>query len=71
MSIKLTKKVVQNMHRRLNQLIKENDYDLQNEVIQKYSKRLDRVIVIFNKKVLKSSQKNEQWPALVRNSNPQ
>ena len=60
MSITLTKKVVQKMHRRLNQLIKDKDYDLQHQAIQKYSKRLDRMILCYNKKVLKNTRKNEQ-----------
>jgi len=44
------------MYFRLNDLIEANDYDLMNEEVQRYSKRLDRILVYYEKKVLKEKQ---------------
>jgi predicted YcjX-like family ATPase len=37
------------MHNKLDKLIESHNYDLQNSEIQKYSKKLDRVILLYTK----------------------
>ncbi|HOV25896.1 MAG TPA: Spo0E family sporulation regulatory protein-aspartic acid phosphatase [Pseudobacteroides sp.] len=39
------------MHIRLNKLIEINNFDLQSHPVQQYSRRLDRVLTFYNKKL--------------------
>ncbi|NLD46860.1 MAG: Spo0E family sporulation regulatory protein-aspartic acid phosphatase [Clostridiaceae bacterium] len=41
--------LITKMHFRLNQIIESNDFDLLNENVQQYSRRLDRVLTYYNR----------------------
>ena len=49
MSQKLMYILISKMNIKLNDLIETNDYDLLCEKVQCYSKRLDRVLTLYNK----------------------
>jgi hypothetical protein len=51
MSKELMYILITKMHIKLNDLIETSDYDLLCEKVQRYSKRLDRVLTIYNKPV--------------------
>lgn len=48
--------LITKMHIKLNDLIETNNYDLLSEKVQHYSKRLDKVIAIYNKTITGSHQ---------------
>ncbi|TYQ14717.1 UNVERIFIED_CONTAM: hypothetical protein Cloal_1082 [Acetivibrio alkalicellulosi] len=58
MSTELMFTLITKMHLKLNKLIEENNYDLLNENVQHYSRRLDKVLCRFNKITGKSPDFN-------------
>jgi hypothetical protein len=57
MSKKLMYILITKMHIKLNDLIETNNYDLLCEKVQRYSKRLDKVLTLYNKSVKENYQK--------------
>lgn len=49
MSKELMRILVAKMHVKLNNLVEECNYDLLNEKVQKYSRRMDKVLMRYNK----------------------
>lgn len=49
MSKDLMYRLITRMHFRLNKIIESNNYDLLNEDVQHYSRRLDRVLIRYNR----------------------
>jgi hypothetical protein len=56
MSVVVVKKAIQKMRQKLNTLISDNNFDLQDANIQEYSRRLDKAIITYNKKVLNNPE---------------
>ena len=52
MSSEIMYALITKMHIKLNKLIEKCNYDLLNNDVQRYSKRLDKVIVLYNKATL-------------------
>ena len=46
--------IIAKMHIKLNKLIEDNDFDLLCHEVQHYSRRLDKVLVSYNKKLAKN-----------------
>jgi len=51
MSKELMYSLIARMHIRLNKIIEINNFDLQSHPVQHYSRRLDRVLTFYNKKL--------------------
>lgn len=49
--------LIAKMYIRLNQLIEKHDFNLQNEDVQKYSRRLDRALLHYSNLVKKEEEK--------------
>lgn len=58
MSKELMYILINKMHIKLNDLIETNNYDLLCEKVQRYSKRMDKVLTLYNKLVKKNYQNN-------------
>jgi hypothetical protein len=56
MSSELTCILIAKMYIRLNRLIEKYNYDLQNEEVQRYSRRLDKVIARYSNAVRQEKQ---------------
>ena len=55
MSRELMYCLISRMHTKLNNIIKDNNYDLLNSKVLFYSRRLDRVLMRYNKAMNKKS----------------
>lgn len=56
MSKELMCSLITRMHIKLNHVIEINNYNLLSEEVQKYSRRLDRVIAFYNKLIEKEKE---------------
>lgn len=51
-------KIICKMHEKLNKVIEKNDFDLLCDEVLKYSKRLDRIIAIYQKRKWKNIKRD-------------